>query len=65
MCYLIKTESNTNFKDIAEKINNVMKFNGVWFFEIKYDINFIIINFVIIQCFCFFCITKCKIAFKI
>jgi hypothetical protein len=32
-------ESNTNFRDIAEKINNVLKFNGVWFFEIKYDIN--------------------------
>jgi len=32
-------ESNINFTDIATKINSILKFNGAWFFEIKYDIS--------------------------
>lgn len=32
-------ESNINFREYAEKINSVIKFNGAWFFQMKYDVN--------------------------
>jgi hypothetical protein len=32
-------ESNIDFTPYGEKINKIMKFNGIWFFQMKYDKN--------------------------
>ena len=32
-------ESNIDFTSYGEKINKILKFNGIWFFQMKYDKN--------------------------